>query len=97
MDILVCRDRGDRVPLCVLIVETKNSVISPMAGLPQLLVYMQSFLETQDAVWGLLTNGGEYVFVRLERGLFRLFRGLNLMFIEDVERLLQVLIALGSA
>jgi hypothetical protein len=35
------------------------------------------------------------VFVRLERGLFRLFRGLGLMFEGDGERLLEVLIALG--
>lgn len=74
MDLLVCRDAGDRVPLCILIVEAKNSAVNAMEGLPQLLVYMQSFLENQAVVWGLVTNGGDYVFVRLERGLYRLFR-----------------------
>jgi hypothetical protein len=94
MDMIVCRDLGDRVRLCVLIIEAKNSAVNVMEGLPQLLVYMQSFLEGQGVVWGLVTNGGDYVFVQLERGLFRLFRGLGLMFEGDGERLLEVLIAL---
>ncbi|MGD1901224.1 MAG: restriction endonuclease subunit R [Geitlerinemataceae cyanobacterium] len=97
MDMLVCRDLGDRAPLCVLVIEAKNSAVNAMEGLPQLLVYMQSFLEHQEFVWGLVTNGSDYVFVRLERELFRLFRGLSLLFPEDGQHLLQALMALGAA
>lgn len=97
MDLLVCRDQDDQTPLCVLVIEAKNSGISTLSGLPQLLFYMQTFLERQDFVWGLVTNGEDYVFVRLERGVFRQFRALSLTFPDEAERLLQVAIGVRVA
>ncbi|MGB0562096.1 MAG: restriction endonuclease subunit R [Spirulinaceae cyanobacterium] len=71
MDLLISRLQG-QVPLCVLIIETKNSAISPAAGLAQLLTftYASSFLAGQPFVWGLVTNGADYQFVRVEPGLY---------------------------
>ncbi|TAF50787.1 MAG: restriction endonuclease subunit R [Oscillatoriales cyanobacterium] len=95
MDLWVGRQLiGDRVPLCVLIVEAKNSAISPAAGLPQLLTYAGTVLERQDVVWGLVSNGLDYVFVRLEGCICRHFRNLNILTADDAEQLLAVMIAI---
>jgi hypothetical protein len=43
--------------LWVLLIESKNSSISPSEGLPQLLTYAFRSLQNQSSVWGLVTNG----------------------------------------
>jgi hypothetical protein len=96
MDVLVCQERrGDRVPLCVVAIETKNSEVDVRVGLPQLLFYMQSFLDRQPLVWGLVTNGEVYLFVRLVAGRFLLFPYLVVSSLRQAERVLEVLIAIG--
>lgn len=96
MDVLVCQERrGDQVPLCILAIETKNSEVDVRVGLPQLLFYMQSFLERQSSVWGLVTNGEVYLFVRLAVGRFQLFPYLVVSSPRQAERVLEVLIAIG--
>jgi predicted type IV restriction endonuclease len=95
MDLWVGRQvAGDRVPLCVLIVEAKNSAISPAVGLPQLLTYAGTLMERQGFVWGLVSNGLDYVFVRLESGVCRQFRSLSVLMLEESELLLAVTIAI---
>ncbi len=104
MDILICRTSDDsatqtlrdRASLCVLVIETKNSAIATSAALPQLLAYASSFLDRQACVWGLATNGTDYQFVRLERGLYRQFRSLSATFPEEATRLVEVAIAIRS-
>ena len=44
------------VPFWILVIETKNSSIDVLAGLPQLLAYAYKSLEYQTSVWGLVTN-----------------------------------------
>lgn len=96
MDLLVCREQERAtVPLCVLAIETKNSAIDVRAGLPQLLFYMHSFLERQAAVWGLVTNGETYLFVRLVSGTFQLFPYLVVSSASQAERILDVLTAIA--
>lgn len=75
----------------VLIVESKESQIDALAGLPQLLTYAYLSLETQAAVWGLTTNGVSYRFVQIQAGsppTYRLMPELNLI---DRDRALQIL------
>jgi len=91
------RVTGDRVPLCVLVVESKNSAIHPVAGLPQLLTYAGTLLDRQEFVWGLVTNGLDYLFVRLEPGCFRQFRSLSMLTAAEAEQLLAVTIAIRRA
>ncbi|MGD1903267.1 MAG: hypothetical protein ACFB9N_13625 [Geitlerinemataceae cyanobacterium] len=97
MDLLVCQEQeSDRVPLCVLAIETKNSEIDVRVGLPQLLFYMHSFLERQATVWGLVTNGETYLFVRLVSGTFQLFPHLVVSSARQAEQILKVSIALAE-
>ncbi len=97
MDLLISQTQdNDRVPLCILAIEAKNSTIDVRVGLPQLLFYMQSFLTQQPTVWGLVTNGETYLFVRLISGTFQLFPYLAVSAPSQAERVLAVLIALAG-
>ncbi|NJR71544.1 MAG: restriction endonuclease subunit R [Synechococcales cyanobacterium CRU_2_2] len=52
----------------ILVVESKESQIDALAGLPQLLAYAYTSLSNQQRVWGLTTNGVSYRFVLIEAG-----------------------------
>lgn len=81
----------------ILLIETKNSTVDAMEGLPQLLTYAYTSLEHQTSVWGLTTNGMDYQFVYIEPGNspnYQLFPKLNLIYPESSIQLLQVLKAI---
>ena len=81
----------------VLLIESKNSGISPSEGLPQLLTYAYESLHKQEYVWGLVTNGQYYQFVYLQQGnptTYYLMPLLNLMEQNRAVELLQVLKAI---
>ena len=85
------------VPFWILVIETKNSAIDVLAGLPQLLAYAYKSLEHQTSVWGLVTNGGRYQFAYIQSGTpptFQLMPLLNLMDCEPAIQILQVLKAI---
>ncbi|MFQ4141229.1 restriction endonuclease subunit R [Chlorogloeopsis sp. ULAP02] len=66
----------------ILLIESKNSSISPSEGLPQLLTYASRSLQNQLSVWRLVTNGQYYQFVHLQQGnppIYQLMPLLNLM------------------
>ena len=99
MDILaVNKARTNTVPpFWVLVIETKNSAIDVVEGLPQLLTYAFKSLEQQSAVWGLVTNGQRYQFVHLRQETtptYQLMPLLNLNEYQDAIELLQVLKAI---
>lgn len=95
IDAVVVREMvGDRLPFCVLAIESKNSMASTAIGLPQLLTYVAPFLQRQDMVWGLVTNGTEYQFVRVEPGVYRQFRSFSLLAPDEAEAILAVAIAI---
>lgn len=78
-------------PFWILVIETKNSSIEALEGLPQLLTYAYKSLEHQESVWGLTTNGLRYQFVYLQQGTpptYQILPELNLI---DTERSLQIL------
>ncbi|MEG3439065.1 restriction endonuclease subunit R [Pannus brasiliensis CCIBt3594] len=84
-------------PLWLLIVEAKNSEISPSAGLAQLLTYAFKSLQGQSSVWGLLTNGEYYQFIHVRSGEFPVYHilpSLNFLEIEPSRKVLQVLKAI---
>lgn len=97
MDILAV-NRSDRTTnlLWILVVETKNSTVEALEGLPQLLTYAYSSLEHQESVWGLTTNGLGYRFVYLQQGTptYQLLPELNLIDTDRALHLLQVLKAI---
>ncbi|MCC3526998.1 MAG: restriction endonuclease subunit R [Microcoleus sp. PH2017_22_RUC_O_B] len=81
----------------ILVIESKNSLIAPRAGLPQLLTYAYKSLEYQESVWGLATSGEFYQFVNIRRGnppTYQLMPFLTLMEPESSILLLQVLKAI---
>jgi len=85
------------VPFWILVIETKNSAIDVLAGLPQLLAYAYKSLEHQTSVWGLVTNGARYQFAYIQSGTpptFQLMPLLNLMDCEPAIQILQVLKAI---
>lgn len=84
-------------PLWILLIETKNSSVDAMEGLPQLLTYAYTSLEHQESVWGLTTNGQNYRFVYVQQGnppTYQLLPNLNLIDHESSIQLLQVLKAI---
>jgi hypothetical protein len=81
----------------ILVIETKNSSINALEGLPQLLAYAYKSLESQESVWGLTTNGMDYRFAYLQQGIsptYQLLPALNLIDSEPSIQLLQVLKAI---
>jgi hypothetical protein len=102
MDILCVnkqRPNINDIPFWVLVIETKNSLVAPRAGLAQLLTYGYKSLETQSAVWGLSTNGELYQFIYLNQdnqanSSYQLLPSLSLLENESALRLLQVLKAI---
>lgn len=100
MDILALNKqikRTEITPFWILVIETKNSTVDPMEGLPQLLTYAYKSLENQPFVWGLTTNGLGYQFVYIERGnplVYQLLPDLSLIRPDSSIVLLQVLKAI---
>ena len=101
MDILAINKVKSKVtntPFWVLVIESKNSLVDALAGLPQLLTYSSKSLEHQTSVWGLTTNGVNYQFVYIQQGnnhpTYQLLPSLNLMESERAIQILQVLKAI---
>jgi hypothetical protein len=94
---LLAAQRGGDTPFWILVVESKNSQVEALNGLPQLLTYATEGLKTQESVWGLTTNGISYYFVQLRLGevvRYQLLPELNLFDPDRSLQLLQVLKAI---
>ncbi|MBC1223699.1 restriction endonuclease subunit R [Nostoc sp. UCD121] len=95
MDILAINSPQSNIapPFWVLVIETKNSSVNVIEGLPQLLTYAFKSLDQQPSVWGLVTNGQLYQFVYLRhdnQSTYELMPLLNLSQSPDAIELLQV-------
>ncbi|ODG99560.1 restriction endonuclease subunit R [Nostoc sp. KVJ20] len=95
MDILAINNPQSNIapPFWVLVIETKNSSVNVIEGLPQLLTYAFKSLQQQPSVWGLVTNGQLYQFVYLRhdnQSTYELMPLLNLSESPDAIELLQV-------
>ncbi len=91
------RKLTDKTFFWVLLIESKNSGISPSEGLPQLLTYANQSLQNQKSVWGLVSNGQYYQYVYIQQGnptTYYLMPLLNLMEPLRAVELLQVLKAI---
>jgi hypothetical protein len=96
------------IPFWVLVIESKNTSVSPSEGLPQLLTYTYKSLEQQRSVWGLTTNGVYFEFIYVENKsqdnnqetnqeinpTYQPLPSLHLIEPESSEKLLQVLKAI---
>ncbi|HAX76158.1 MAG TPA: restriction endonuclease subunit R [Cyanobacteria bacterium UBA11372] len=84
-------------PFWLLVIESKNSSVNAFTGLGQLLTYAYKSLENQESVWGLTTNGMDYLFAYIQQGnppTYQLMPELHLMESERSIGLLQVLKAI---
>ncbi len=102
LDLLAAR-RASTTPLWILVVESKNSQVDALNGLPQLLTYASRSLSQQRSVWGLATNGISYYFTRLimnelrSQQTYQLLPELNLLDIDRALVLLRVLKAIRES
>jgi len=101
---LICinkdRPNANDIPFWILIIEAKNLAIESLEGLPQLLTYAYQSLESQEAVWGLTTNGTRYDFVYVQKPnspTYQPLPSLHLIEPESAQKLLQVLKAICKA
>ncbi|MGK7924907.1 MAG: restriction endonuclease subunit R [Spirulina sp.] len=82
----------------IVVLETKPSLTSTLAGLPQLLTYAYKGLEEQNSVWGLSTNGIDYWFLYIQQGnppTYQYMPSLSLLDLQSASKLLQVLKAIA--
>jgi hypothetical protein len=63
IDILVLHNR-----LWLLLIESKRAAASIEVGLPQLLAYMLARPKPVQPVYGMITNGGSFAFLKLVQG-----------------------------
>ena len=52
-----------------MIIESKRVIYSVEAGLPQLLAYLMANPHQNQPNYGMLTNGSEFLFVKLSRSV----------------------------
>jgi hypothetical protein len=62
IDTLVLKDQ-----LWVMTIEAKRATFSTEAGLPQLLAYLLSAPTSPQPLYGLVTTGAEFVFVKFQQ------------------------------
>ena len=60
LDTLVLKDR-----LWVMVIESKQARLSVEAGLPQILAYMLGNPLPEKPSFGMITNGGSFIFIKL--------------------------------
>ncbi|MEM9219307.1 MAG: type I restriction endonuclease [Cyanobacteria bacterium P01_F01_bin.150] len=89
IDVLVLQDQ-----LWVLVIESKRAEFSIKVGIPQALAYMLANPNHNQNNYGLVTNGTDFVFLKLNRLDGNLF-GRSHQFIlgqdDDLERVLQIM------
>lgn len=94
IDILVLKEQ-----LWVLVIESKRAEFSPKIGIPQILSYMLAAPQVKQPVYGLVTNGTDFVFLKLlveEIPQYARSRQFILGQDHDLERVLQILKHLGA-
>jgi hypothetical protein len=89
IDILVLKEA-----LWLLVIESKRAEFSPKVGIPQALSYMLAAPHQDSPVYGLVTNGTDFVFLKLVQGEVPRY-GRSRQYIlgqdQDLEQVLQVL------
>ncbi len=62
IDILVVKNN-----LWILVIEAKKTSIPVLTALPQILAYMMANCQENSPTFGMVTNGDEFIFVKLDR------------------------------
>lgn len=99
LDLLAVTTNNSNSRFQILVIESKNSAIDVFTGLPQLLTYRYRQLESQSSVWGLVTNGRNYLFAYSQQNsppTYTLLPELSLTNFERRSQLLQILKAISK-
>ncbi|MEM9007836.1 MAG: restriction endonuclease subunit R [Cyanobacteria bacterium P01_F01_bin.86] len=94
IDILVLKDQ-----LWMLIIESKRAEFSLKVGIPQVLSYMLAAPQKNLPLYGMVTNGTNFVFLKLsgqENSLYARSRQFVLEQDHDLEKVLQILKRLAA-
>ncbi len=94
IDILVLKDQ-----LWLLVIESKRAEFSPKVGIPQVLSYMLAASNRSIPLYGLVTNGTDFVFLKLlfqEVPRYARSRQFILGQDHDLNRVLQILKGLAE-
>lgn len=94
IDILVLKEQ-----LWVLVIESKRAEFSPKVGIPQILSYMLAAPQAEFPLYGLVTNGTDFVFLKLlfqDVPRYARSRQFVLGQDHDLERVLQILKQLAN-
>ena len=92
IDVLVIRNQ-----LWLLVIESKRSDFAVTRAIPQALAYMLSNSETVQSIFGMITNGNEFLFLKTSQNEYansRLFSLVNPN--NELYEVLQILKQLGS-
>jgi hypothetical protein len=93
MDVLVLLEQ-----IWVLVIESKRAEFSLKVGIPQVLAYMLATPEKSQPIYGLVTNGSNFTFLKLAFGASPQYAQSDVFDIErgdDLMRVLQILKQLG--
>ena len=94
IDILVLKEQ-----LWVLVIESKRAEFSPKVGIPQILSYMLAAPQVEMPLYGLVTNGTDFVFLKLlfqDVPRYARSRQFVLGQDHDLERVLQIMKQLAN-
>ncbi|MEP0914759.1 restriction endonuclease subunit R [Leptolyngbya sp. GB1-A1] len=85
LDTLVLKDR-----LWVLVVESKRASYSVEAGLAQILAYMMASPNPDQSCYGMITSGGSFMFVKLDKENLPRYAVSKLFGIRELDDLISV-------
>jgi hypothetical protein len=78
--------------LRAVVLESKKTALSVWVALPQVLSYLMGNPEPERAVFGVVTNGDEIVFVKVDQGKYAVSRGFAPFAMgEELEQALRIL------
>jgi hypothetical protein len=96
IDVLVMQDR-----FWILVIESKQAGVSLQKGIPQALTYMLADPNRQKDVYGMVTNGSNFIFLKLswrDKPIYGISDEYTLMRHEnDLYAILQILKTIGTA
>ncbi|MEM6255647.1 MAG: restriction endonuclease subunit R [Cyanobacteria bacterium P01_D01_bin.156] len=91
LDVLVLKDQ-----LWVLVIESKRAEFSLKVGIPQVLGYMLAAPESSLPMYGLVTNGSSFVFLKLVENQYARSKELILDQDDGLAKTLQIVKALAT-
>ena len=94
IDVLVLQEQ-----LWILVIEAKKAQFSLEPGIPQALAYMLDHPHPEKPIFGLVTNGSNFIFIKLikqERSLYALSDEFTLRRANDLYIVLSILKQLGK-